>query len=153
MLAAVLATVLAVLMVGVQPFAGRRRYRELLARLAEDDGARLRHYRRGIAGEWAGVAAVAAVGILADRSARSIGLVAADASGWWTVLEVVVLLALSTLVMRQPALRQAVRSQAASFLALLPRSSEERWTFAVLALTAGVCEEVLYRGFLWSYVQ
>src|SRR5947208_2189146 len=31
--------------------------------------------------------------------------------------------------------------------ALLPRSAAERRMFALLALTAGVCEEVLYRGF------
>ncbi len=31
---------------------------------------------------------------------------------------------------------------------LLPRGSEERFTFFLVALTAGFCEEVLYRGFL-----
>ena len=33
----------------------------------------------------------------------------------------------------------------------LPVSREERFWFAVLAVTAGVCEEVLYRGFLIRY--
>jgi membrane protease YdiL (CAAX protease family) len=35
---------------------------------------------------------------------------------------------------------------------LLPTSQEERRAFVPLALTAGICEEVLYRGFLASYV-
>jgi membrane protease YdiL (CAAX protease family) len=31
--------------------------------------------------------------------------------------------------------------------ALLPRTCTERWTFALLAVSAGVCEELVYRGF------
>jgi len=31
---------------------------------------------------------------------------------------------------------------------LLPRSVSERWWFAAVSVTAGVCEEIIYRGFL-----
>src|SRR5581483_9053603 len=141
---AALATVLAALLVVVQPFAGRRRYRALLARLATDPGARLRHYRRGIRGEWLGVALVGVIGLLAGRTAASIGLRAPDdaALAWQLVAEVAVLLAASTVVMRRP-----------GFLDLLPRTTDERLVFAVLAITAGVCEEVLFRGFGFAYVR
>lgn len=33
---------------------------------------------------------------------------------------------------------------------LLPATSTERWHFAALAVTSGVCEEILYRGLLMT---
>lgn len=34
------------------------------------------------------------------------------------------------------------------FDAMLPQTSKERWTFVGVAVTAGICEEILYRGML-----
>ena len=36
---------------------------------------------------------------------------------------------------------------------VLPRTAVERWWFAALAVSVGVCEEVIFRGFLVRYVQ
>jgi membrane protease YdiL (CAAX protease family) len=44
-------------------------------------------------------------------------------------------------------MRPALAVQLKPVAALLPRTAAERWVFALLALTAGICEEVLYRGF------
>jgi membrane protease YdiL (CAAX protease family) len=154
-LAAVLATALAVLLVFVQPFAGRRRYQRLLARIEREPGARLHHYRRGIRGEWIGIGVVAVIGLLASRSAASIGLQWPDDWAFTLLLlaEVALLLVVSTAFMRRPQFRDALRRQARGFLALLPRTRDERWTFAVLAVTAGICEEILFRGFGFAYVR
>lgn len=153
--AALLATALAALLVFVQPFTGRRRYRALLVRISEDPAARLSHYRRGIAGEWTSVGVIVVIGILAGRTATSIGLQSPSDMSFTTVLlvEVALLLTISTIIMRGPKLRAAVRRQARSFLALLPHTREERLTFAVLAVTAGICEEILFRGFGFAYVR
>lgn len=35
---------------------------------------------------------------------------------------------------------------------LLPRKASEYWLFAAVAVTAGICEEILYRGFLFHYL-
>ncbi|HZI38525.1 MAG TPA: hypothetical protein VFF24_09485, partial [Acidimicrobiia bacterium] len=70
--AAVLSVLLAAWMVLVQPFAGRRRYRRLIERLDHDPTARLRHYRRGIAFEWAGAALVGLLALLAHSRLRSL---------------------------------------------------------------------------------
>lgn len=35
---------------------------------------------------------------------------------------------------------------------LLPRTPDERWGFAQIAITAGLCEEILYRGFVMWYL-
>ena len=154
-MAAVLATGLAAVLVFVQPFVGRRRYKKLLDRIECDPGARLHHYRRGITGEWFGVGLVAVIGLLADRTAASIGLRWPDdwAYTLQLLVEIAILLAASTIFMRRPQLRAALRRQARGFLALLPRTRQERSTFAVLAVTAGICEEILFRGFGFAYVR
>lgn len=154
LVAGILASALVVLLVAVQPFAGRKRYQRLLARLPGDPGARLDHYRVGIIGQWTVVAIVAVIGLLAGRSAASIGLHRpGDAwDGWWPVIQVGLLLALSTIVMRRPSMRAPLRRQASGFLALLPATTRERQTFAGLAITAGTCEEIVYRGFLMAYL-
>ena len=153
-LAAALATLLAVIMVAVQPFAGRRRYRRLLAAIPADPTARLRHYRRGITAEWAAVGVIGLIGLLAGRSLASVGLTFRGAGTTTTeVVEAIALLAATAVVFRLDAMRDVIRSQARGFLALLPRTTQERWTFVALAATAGVCEEVLFRGFGIAYVR
>jgi membrane protease YdiL (CAAX protease family) len=154
LVAAGLASALAVLLVAVQPFAGRKRYRRLLARLAIDPTARLAHYRSGIIVQWTIVGLVVVIGLLGGRRAASIGLQRpGDAwDGWWPVLQVGVLLVVSTIVMRRPSMRAPLRRQASGFLALLPSTTHERQTFAGLAITAGTCEEIVYRGFLMAYL-
>jgi len=155
--AAILATVLAAALIFVQPWAGRRRYRRLIASQPEDSGARMRHYRRGMVGEWAATGVVVVIGLLAHRSATSIGLghIAHVRSAAITVGEATVVLVLSALVFRLGGdnIRSALRRQARGFLALLPRTARERAVFALLAITAGICEEFLYRGFGLAYLR
>jgi membrane protease YdiL (CAAX protease family) len=153
--AAGLATVFAFTVVFVQPLAGRRRYRALVARVATDPTARLRHYRRGIAGEWISVAIIVGIGALAGHTAASIGLRLPD-DAWFTtqlVGQIALLLIITTLFMRHPRFLDPLRRQARGFLALLPRTREERVTFAALAVTAGICEEIVFRGFGFAYVR
>ncbi|WNG51106.1 CPBP family intramembrane metalloprotease [Archangium minus] len=47
--------------------------------------------------------------------------------------------------------REQLAAQVGSVLQLLPQTSREYRTFQALAVTAGICEEVLYRGFLLWY--
>jgi membrane protease YdiL (CAAX protease family) len=156
-LAAVLATALAVALVAVQPWAGRRRYQRLVRAVAVDPGVRLRHYRRGIIGEWAAVGVVLVIGLLAGRSPSSIGLRLGDNPGAETqiVAEMAVLLGISALVFRfgGRGVGEVLRRQARGFVALLPRGRRERQVFALLAVTAGICEELLLRGFGIAYVR
>jgi uncharacterized protein len=155
--AAVLATALAAALLVVQPWAGRRRYRRLVASVAAHPEARLRHYRRGITGEWGLSAVVVVIGVLASRTAASIGL---DLGGHprsetIVVAEVAALLGLSALVFRfgGSGIRDALRRQARGFVALLPHGRRERTVFAALAVTAGICEELIFRGFGIAYLR
>jgi membrane protease YdiL (CAAX protease family) len=97
---------------------------------------------------------VLVIGALAGRSPSSIGLTFSGvgrATG--EVIETAAVLGVSAILFRLDALRDAIRAQARGFLALLPRTAEERWAFAGLAVTAGICEELLFRGFGIAYVR
>ncbi len=50
-------------------------------------------------------------------------------------------------------LRARVRKALSALYFILPITREERWWWVVVSLTAGFCEEVLYRGFLIRYFQ
>ena len=148
-LAAVVSVVLAGWMALVQPFAGRRRYHQLLERLRHDPTARLHHYRRGIAFEWAGAALVGLLALLAHDRVRSLWPPGSHTAVASQVPGIAFALVAVTAVYRfgGQATRKALAAQLKPVAALLPRTAAERRVFALLALTAGICEEVLYRGF------
>jgi len=148
-LAAVLSVVLGVWVTFVQPFVGRRRYRRLIERLEHDPSARLHHYRRGIAFEWAGAALVGLLALLAHSRVRSLWPPGDHTEVAGQIPGIAVALIAITAVYRfgGPVTRRALAVQLRPVAALLPRSCPERRVFALLAITAGVCEEWLYRGF------
>ena len=147
--AAVLSVLLAAWMVLVQPFAGRRRYRRLIERLGHDPSARLHHYRRGITFEWAGAALVGLLALMAHSRLRSLwppgehpGVV--SQVPW---LAVAILAVTAIYRFGGQTTRRALAVQLRPVAALLPRTALERRWFALLSVTAGICEELLYRGF------
>lgn len=147
--AAVLSALLAGWMVCVQPFLGRRRYRRLLERVKVDPAARLQHYRRGIIFEWGGVALVGFLALLAHDRLESLWPEGTNPGVGTQVPGLALVIAGITAIYRfgGAAMRRALAVQLRPVAALLPRTTQERLTFAALAVTAGICEEVLYRGF------
>jgi membrane protease YdiL (CAAX protease family) len=149
-----LALLLAAYLVAGQAVVGgwsQRRFRRTLGR---DPRARLLRYRRTMVLEWSGVAAclllvAAAPGLdLADIGARWPRL-----GGGGTPYTVVgglgLVLSVALLVMLRRRVEQGVEVVApGEVVALLPRTVRERRAFAAVAVTAGVCEETLYRGVL-----
>jgi len=148
-LAAVGATLLGSWLVFGQPLAGRRRYRRLLAAIAHEPGARVRHFRRGIAGEWAAATTVGLLALLAHTRVRSLWPAAHDSKVIDQLPGLCIALLLVTLAYRVGGrgARRLLAVQLRPVAALLPHTKQEQWTFAGLALTAGVCEELIYRGF------
>ena len=149
----VLAVALAAYLVLVQPVVGswsHARFR----RAVGDPRARLRRYRRTGALEWA------LVGVSLALVAAAPGLDLADVGVRWprlsayTVVGAVgLVLSVALLVGLRRRVDRGVEVIApAEVSALLPRTATERRAFAGLAVTAGVCEEVLYRGFLLRYL-
>ncbi len=55
-------------------------------------------------------------------------------------------------VLRQPGAAELVRRQLGRADALMPHTPREYRLFQMVAITAGICEEVLYRGFVMWYL-
>lgn len=154
---AALAVGLLLYLVVAVPATSRRRHHRFLRQLAHDPDARLYRYRRTILTQW-GVLALCVMIV-----AASPGLSLAQLGVAWPLLSgaaapvtvvasigllltVVVLVAVARQLDRRPRPRAVAGSE--SVIALLPRTVRERRAFTGLALTAGICEELCYRGFL-----
>ncbi|RBY88954.1 CPBP family intramembrane metalloprotease [Blastococcus sp. TBT05-19] len=167
--AALAAVVVAAYLVVGEPVAGHVLHRRFEGRLRTDAGARRSFYRRLLVLEW-GLAVLALIVWLfaTDVSAGAVGLRWPQGwPGWFTSALVVVVLLLvvastrqlragALLEMARPARRPGEGRHAEppglSTLALLPRTDDERRLFTVVGITAGVCEEWLYRGFFLAVV-
>ncbi|SDX96037.1 CAAX protease self-immunity [Modestobacter sp. DSM 44400] len=162
------AVVIAGYLVVGEPFVGHVLHRRFEGRLKVDPAARQSLYRRLLVLEW-GLAVVALVVWLSapDVGAPQVGL------AWprqWpgpvtlaVCLALLVLVVLSTRTLRSGALAgpppparpgegRHAEPPGHTTLALLPRTGLERRLFAVVGVTAGVCEEWLYRGFFLAVV-
>jgi membrane protease YdiL (CAAX protease family) len=130
-----------------------------LRRAAETDLPRVKLavYRRAIVLQWTVVALVAVLWLVTHRSWSALGLVPRLGGG---LLGVVAGLAVIVAVLvRQGYLQPAddaslehVRQRTRHLERMLPTTLRERSWFFALAGTAGVCEEVLYRGYLIWYL-
>ena len=175
--AALAAVIVAAYLVAGEPVTGAVLHRRFEDRLRTDPGARRSFYRRLLVLEW-GLTAITLVVFLAasDVGAAAVGL---RWPGSWPGPVVGVLCAalLVFVVLSTRALRGGVLLEAAgtdprrpgtdrrragegrhaepprqATLALLPRSAAERRLFTLVGVTAGVCEEWLYRGFFLAVV-
>lgn len=156
------AVVVAGYLVVGEPFVGHVLHRRFELRMRSDGGARRSFYRRLLVLEW-GLAVLALVVFLAapEVDAGQVGLRWPQQwPGPVTGLACLLLLAfvvVSTRALRSGALAAAPQPRpgegrhsepaGAATVAVLPRSTPERRLFALVGVTAGVCEEWLYRGF------
>jgi membrane protease YdiL (CAAX protease family) len=167
--AALAAVVVAVYLVVGEPVVGHVLHRRFEGRLRSDPGARQSFYVRLLILEW-GLALLAFVVWLAAPGVDA-GQVGLRWPTQWpgpltalVVVLVVVFVVVSTRALRGGALLEAaepVRRRgegrhsepaAHATLALLPRTPGERRLFTAVGVTAGVCEEWLYRGFFLAVV-
>jgi membrane protease YdiL (CAAX protease family) len=117
--------------------------------------ARIREYRATVAAQWLIAAAGVVLWMRADVPS-TVGLVLP--SGWrlWSTTVAVTLLAALyrsqvAALARSPEARARVRQAIAPLEALLPHTTPELRWFLAVSLTAGVCEEFLFRGyFVWT---
>jgi membrane protease YdiL (CAAX protease family) len=166
--AALAAVVVAVYLVVGEPVVGHVLHRRFEGRLRADPRARRSFYRRLLVLEW-GLALLALVIWLAAPGvgAAAVGLrwprQWPGAATWLLVVVVVAFVLASTRALRSGALLETAAAPRRgegrhseppghATLAVLPRTAGERRLFAVVGVTAGVCEEWLYRGFFMAVV-
>lgn len=117
--------------------------------------ARLQLYRRAMLFQWTLTLASLYLWSRGERAWRPLSLLAPTGTRLW--VSVVMLLVFAGLQLRQlvrmarrPDHRRALRKQVAAlpFLAIVPRDRRELIAFCGVSVTAGVCEEVLFRGYV-----
>jgi CAAX protease family protein len=149
-----LAVVLAAVFPLLAVLFGTRRLR----RAPEDrrTGLRRRVYLRVMVVQWATVAALVVLWVARARTWDELGLVPHAGRGLVAMAIVVaaaavVLLAQLRAARRSDASLERVADRVRGFEAMLPHDARDLDWFRAVALTAGVCEELLYRGFLFWY--
>jgi membrane protease YdiL (CAAX protease family) len=138
----------------IVPWRGRYRLRELLARPFVGERERISLYASTIAFQWlaAGVAAWRAwahgfSAIQLGLSTRNLWMPIAAAVAGGGILAALQWLNLRRMGRMPEKTRARLQALAER---ILPRSVRERVPFFALAVTAGICEEFLYRGFVMA---
>src|SRR5262245_11911069 len=114
---------------------------------------RPRLWGRAILSQWLLVALVLAVWLAGHRSLLTLGLALRPTGGLAGVMVGPVTIAIIVLRQRSAvdtdeSLRQRIRERLAPVERLMPRQGSDFRLFSALALTAGLCEEFLFRGYL-----
>lgn len=150
--------ILFLVLVALLPWNARRRFQSFLKALDDGDpNARTRLYRTVVAEKWAATTMVATAWIILSRSASSIGFVAditpqAIAGYALTALAIGGLLMLARLAVHSEEGRRRTSDSVASVGAFVPRTANEKRWFDAMSVSAGIEEELIYRGFLFAYV-
>lgn len=144
----------------VFPVVSRYDYAASVRRIAAGEPAdRSRRYWQTIGMEWLLLAILFAVWIDASRSLESLGFVPPSGTAFWVSAAVVTLAVLLMFLSGRRAVdltqteRDEHRRSFGDLGYFLPQSNEELLTFYRLSVTAGIVEEIIYRGFVLWYLQ
>ena len=121
-------------------------------------GARARFYGNVLAREWGLTLAVLVWWLVAARPFTALGLRRSAGLGLWIgLLLAAAVVALQVIqrrtVVGSPKTRARVRKGLVRMEWMLPHDDAELRRFVALSITAGICEELLFRGFLITYFQ
>jgi len=119
-------------------------------------GARISAYRKTLVMEWALVALILVIWGTSGRPLPELGVTFALADWWWlggllTLAGLIFIIVQLISVCRDSEKLDEVRDQLKSLRPMLPENDRETRWFNALSVTAGICEEVVYRGFLIAY--
>ena len=137
----------------VEPLSRINIYRLYKKQIKIDTSARLLFYRTQILWEWSWVIVLAIIVAPASNPLATLGLVPPKPIGWIIMAMLLLGIWLSVvLIRRNPGAMASMQQSLEASALLLPSTPVERKWFAATAITAGICEELLYRGFLVPYL-
>lgn len=153
-----LAHLLILFLIIVVPIRGARRYHVLMRRIARHPELRAGFYLKGMLGQWSMLIPLVIILVGLGWSAQSLGLQEPTNTILAASLSLVLVLVFYgqafyiRLVARTAEGRAQLRQSMSGPLHMLPRTSKERGLWILLSMTAGFCEELLYRGFMPAYL-
>jgi membrane protease YdiL (CAAX protease family) len=143
----------------VWPIVGLRGYRKFLREVAAGvPGVRAKMYLRTLAVQWLWAGGVSAWWLHEQRALPELGLAfgttqQAIGGAVGTALVLGFLLLQSRRIRElAPERLTKLKASLGDAAAILPTDERELWIFRALAVTAGVCEEILFRGYLIWYL-
>src|SRR5689334_15451879 len=143
--------------VGLSIYEARWYWPRMVRRMkAGEPGARIRAYRNIVIVLWLGVAWVAALWLVLGRPWSVLRLGGASlgrlAIGFgFAALYIGLAAAQRRALLAKPQVLARLRQRFEYAEPLIPRTQAERGMFVGLSLSAGICEEVIYRGFMMWY--
>jgi uncharacterized protein len=156
--ATLLAHLLMLFLIIAVPIRGAQRYRVLTRRIARHPELRSQFYVKGMLSQWLMLIPLALIALGLGWSPQRFGLQLPDNLFWAGLLATILVVAFlaQTVYIRRLARttegRTQLRKSMSGPLQLLPRTPKERGLWVLLSLTAGLCEELLYRGFMTAYL-
>jgi len=148
--------ILLLLLTVAYPLLGIRDYRLLLRQISEGVAdARVKFYKAYIVWQWPLTMGLLAWWLLSGNSLESVGLMPVVDDGKWPAIGVGVLVILAqVLYVAMTSLNAekmaALNEQMGELSHLAPQTRTEKRLFDMASVSAGVCEEVLYRGLLFA---
>jgi membrane protease YdiL (CAAX protease family) len=137
----------------VEPFLRTNFYRMLKKQLNTAPDVRILYYRTQVLWEWSWVVVLVVITIPISQPLAWIGLALPNLYGWFILAALLLGVGLSIILLRRnPRALESMQHSIEASSIFLPTTPTERKWFVVAALTAGICEELLYRGFLTRYL-
>jgi len=137
----------------VEPLARTNFHRMLKKRLGVEASARLLYYRTQVLWELSWVVVLVIILLPIPQPLSWIGLTLPDPIGWIILLALAFGIGLSIVLLRRnPRAMNSMQLSLEKQSTVLPSTPSERTWFTITAITAGICEELLYRGFLIRYI-
>lgn len=138
----------------VIPWRGQLRIRQLMSKPEPTSADRLSLYWSTILFQWILLLVVAWRCLARTVEPEELGISLSEP--WriaWTTIGLTALLCLNQIAGLRRIARVPPEGRGAFFAIterLVPRNLKETWVFAILACTAGITEEILYRGFVFA---
>ena len=145
----------------VQPIHGLIAFRHFIARIESGMPAdRVRLYQQTIILEWVALAVLLGAWLLQSRPVADLGFVMPGGRPFWLGVGLFVILVAYLVYAWRSAVRMDAdekarhRKSLGSLAHFLPQSEGDLRAFVAASITAGIVEEILYRGFvLWYLLQ
>ncbi len=159
--ALLLAHLLILFLVIVVPIRGARRYRVLMRRIAHHPELRATFYVQGMLAQWLMLLPLLIIVPGLGWSWQTIGMQAPTNTLSTALCGIAVVLLILAFYAQVFYIRRIshtpdglaqLRQSMSGPLHMLPRIPKERALWVLLSLTAGFCEELLYRGFMPAYL-